>query len=220
MLRGLLFLSLGCLPSSAAAAIISFSFSGALNYQIDPSGLDEIGLGAPISAEFSIDSDAVTLGGCIPLGGGRACTYYADMLDYTITIGSYSKQYALLNSALYIHNDVFGGDAIGFAYTEVVAGPFGSDLTGLQWQGSFSSNLLESEHFSADVAFQQANWGLFAFFRTPAGQTHLRGPLEADIRSLSVLEPSSWALIVLGFGIIGFAMRRRGEKLRACEQYA
>jgi hypothetical protein len=210
------------LPVAANAAELAFSYNGSVNSAFQLSGASDllggsapIKIGAPVTAKFTLDPGAVSLGACLSLGGGMACSYNATLKDYSLSVGSYSRYFVLVPVTFYLHNDTFGQDALGVAYTEVVPGPFERSLTGIQLQGRYSGNTLTSPSFSASLPFELADWSLFVSFSGPSGRVDFRGPLVLDVYPLAAVpEPSTWAMMILGFGFIGGAIRFRRREAR------
>ena len=208
-------------PNSASAAELFFDYTGVVNSETQLSGTPSnmgaqapIKVGDAISARFAIDPAAVTLGGCNPIGGGLSCTYNVTLQNYFLSVGSYKTSFTQLPAAFYIQNDMFGQDALGFAYTDVAAGPFDSTLTGIQFQGRYSGNTLTSSDFSSSLPFEAADWSLFAFFSGPAGRVDFRGPLTLQVSSAAAVpEPAMWIMMILGMGAIGASMRQKLKPL-------
>ena len=219
-------LFLGCAlllaaPNGASAAELFFDYEGVVSSETQLSGtpnvsaaLAPVKVGDAITARFTIDPTAVTLGGCNPIGGGLSCTYNVTLQNYSLSVGNYTTSFTQLPSAFYIQNDMFGQDALGFAYTDVAAGPFDSTLTGIQFQGRYSGNTLTSSDFSSSLPFEAADWSLFAFFSGPAGRVDFRGPLTLQVSSAAAVpEPAMWIMMILGMGAIGASMRQKLKPL-------
>ena len=208
-------------PSNAHAAGLIFNYSGVVNSEqqfgeipTSPLGSAAVKIGDVVSAQFSINPEAITLGACNPLGGGLACSYNVSLQNYVLSIGSYTTSFAQLPADLYVRNNVFGQDAIGFTYTNVAAGPFDSTLASVQFQGRYSGNTLTSSDFSSSLPFAAADWSLFAIFSGPAGRVDFRGPLSLQVSSTpAVPEPASWLMMILGMAAIGTSMRYKSNPL-------
>ena len=209
-------------PAAVNASELMFSYNGSANSAVQLSGASDllggsapIKIGDPVAAKFTLDPGAIALGACSSFGGGMGCSYNATLKGYSLSVGSYSRHFVQVPVTFYLHNDIFGQDALGVAYTEVVAGPFGSSLTGIQLQGRYSGNTLTSPSFSASLPFELADWTLFSSFSGPSGRVDFRGPLVLDVSaSAGVPEPSTWAVMILSFGFVGGAMRFRRREAR------
>ena len=216
---GVLLLSVS---SNANAAELIFNYNGVVNSEqqfgvitSSPLGSAPVKIGDVVSARFSVNPEAVTFGGCISFGGGLSCSHNVTLQGYVLSIGSYTSSIAQLPAALYIQNDIFGQDAVGFAFTDATAGPFDSTLTSVQFQGRYSGNTLTSSDFSSSLPFQAADWSLFAFFSGPAGRIDFHGPLTLqDSLTPAVPEPASWLMMILGVAAIGASMRNKLKRRR------
>lgn len=83
----------------------------------------------------------------------------------------------------------------------------------LGWNGSAWINLLSGTADNTPV--NMPGWGTYQFYAFTSGGTQINGQTTFGNVLLSALvvsdvpEPSTWAMMLLGFGAIGFAMRRR-----------
>lgn len=110
----------------------------------------------------------------------------------TLRVGS--KSMALLNAAGEVFGTPFYGDAlIVSAASRAAAGPF--DVYGFRYRIAFDAVVSGGKAAAADFVLKPVifNGGY--------------GP--GDISASSVPEPSSWAMMALGFAGLGLAMRRR-----------
>lgn len=65
-----------------------------------------------------------------------------------------------------------------------------------------------------DGYYQSTDWDYLSGFGLYADYT-LAAPLGYRLTLAQVPEPASWAMMIAGFGLVGGALRRKGETLRA-----
>lgn len=204
----LCFLSLISLATPAHAAELIFRYDGFVNYSTAPADQEDILIGDKIEANFWIDLDQLSLANCLQLGGGITCIYDANFRDFNLLIGDQSWSFSSLSGIAGTQDEVFGQNNVVFLYTQSAPGPFYSTLTSIQFQGRFSFDALSSADFNSSIPFEKADWSLFALFGGTTSRAELRGPLSLEIKPESpVPEPASWALMLIGFGIVGGMMR-------------
>jgi len=158
----------------------------------------------------------------LTLVNGGACAITTPNPDATACAGAYAGN--LLNS-----NDI--GD-INLALDALVGGSYpdvawsaldptkamvsgnGDDPTGtITFQQALSGNVILGVHFG-DAGTGLGDRTIFYLFNLAPGTTSLalntQGFSDAVvIPTTAVPEPATWAMMLLGFGAIGFALRRR-----------
>lgn len=195
------------MPASVSATTFTVNYSGTLNSFTDTSGIFGTAgatiASSPFSASFTIDT--------------------ADGTYWNNSNGSGWTQNSLASSNV---TTTINGRA--FTLATLSAGSF---QTPPSWQGSFLSSYtgLSSENIFvlSNLYFYTYIPGAFPGFGTnfditaPAGSfTQFDGSLDNDyfsgvvtnvryVNQLSAVpEPASWAMMLTGFGMLGWAMRR------------
>jgi hypothetical protein len=193
-------------PATANAASITFDFNQA-------------------ASSFSVTSSPDT---CFT--GPGTCTVSGSLVSFPdITVNEGSS--ATFNFGLLTFNNGFGSDGDGvinasLAFFSPVAGPAtgAGNLTYVNAVGLF--NATDIDWTTPAQSFVTA-LGTFTvkFLDTgivPASGNTAFAPVTITVDSVPVApvpEPATWAMMMLGFGAVGFAMRRR-NKVRTTVSYA
>jgi hypothetical protein len=102
--------------------------------------------------------------------------------------------------------------------TKALVSGSGNDPTGtITFQQALSGNVILGVHFG-DAGTGLGDRTIFYLFNLAPGTTTLalntQGFSDAVIIGASVPEPATWAMMLLGFGAIGFALRRKARRLQ------
>ncbi len=199
---------IGAFPANAAVYLITFS--GAINQTQGSLTPANIQIGDSVTSSFLFDTNQTVFSAAIPLGGGISTLYSTSLLNFNMQVGSYSVVSASTPASLYYQDNVFGGDAFGFVVDGLPGGPFGSTFASVQFQARGDNNLLNSSGLANGLPFASAANSFFGSFSNGTDATRVYGNLSVTAALQSALpEPSSWATMLLGFGAIGYAVRRR-----------
>ena len=204
-----------------AAAEMIFSYSGSVSSADQPGGRTDIEVGDLVSAQFIFDPETATLGNCLSLGGGSSCSYGGTLSNFSLSIGYYTQQFDQFSATFYVQDNVFGRDGVGFVFHDPDTGPYDSAFSNTQLQGRYSNDALGSRDFNSKIPFGSAEWSLFTSFGSPLGKAHVRGPLTLQIsNAAAVPEPKTWAMMLIGIGAIGGAMRSAKRRKKVNISYA
>jgi hypothetical protein len=131
----------------------------------------------------------------------------------TFTANSNGGTFQITNpSFFYIYGPGQYGETnrrLGFAFDNS-----GNNALGLE-SASFNgySGLTSFSNTSGTTYFQNAQFG------TDRGAVTITGFTDGTFSASAVPEPATWAMLLLGFGMIGFAMRKRSN-VRTTVRYA
>lgn len=147
------------------------------------------------------------LAGTPPTGlSGVGTAVHYNLLPFTVTTsGSYSF---LLTGLTPVNWDTFLGLHAGsFSPTSPLstAVVYNDDFPGIGRSGFTASLLTGTSYFGVITGFDNDDVGAWSLVIT--------GPGRAVTGAGAVPEPSSWALMIIGFGAVGGAMRRRSVKV-------
>lgn len=163
-------------------------------------GLSAIALAfAAVPAHAATDLGTIALSDANP---GADFFSFFSFSDFNMTAGDYVVKYSfgfptVGSGAGDISASLVGGDNTSFDSVDLNGTAFNltasntlGDLTGASILGLPSINLLT-------VNFKVLNDGVGAF--------------NGSVSATAVPEPGTWGMMLLGFGVIGYAMRRRGK---------
>lgn len=131
---------------------------------------------------------------------GTATRY--DVIDFTVDANG---QYSLITSALF--DSFLGLYANSFDPNDPLTNTlvYDDDLLGVTTSG-FATNLTAgTPYFAVVTGFGNSDFGTYAL--------NAAGPGALRLANAGVPEPATWAMMLVGFGAIGFSMRRRRAPL-------
>lgn len=198
--------------SFAAALPINGSFTGAITSSNNAAL--PFAIGDPVTGTFSYDSNAVPFGG---LPGSDTMTYFADSYEVNASGHVFT---GVVDIRLRITNRNPGTGPDGFHYFARASGPSFNNFVPADIQlslsnadgAAFTSTALPPLPLdSAEFGFKLGTLNFFLFGNGALGSARA----EFNITSLTlpsvaaVPEPATYALMLAGLGIVGFAARRR-----------
>lgn len=195
------------LPISAQASVTQIDLTGNL-YQVSNSLVPVFSVGDSVTARIFLDQNAV------------GSTFYSDTYVFPnaivggfITVNGYTA--TLSGSArAFVSDNEFSGAMDRFLIDDYAANA--GDVNGMTFHDLFfnwqDNSATASQGFSlprtqAEVSAYGLPKGGIDWL-TSDGQNRITFA-ASQITVSSVPEPSTWAMMVLGFGAIGFAIRRR-----------
>lgn len=127
---------------------------------------------------------------------GTATRY--DVINFTVEVnGEYSFITAAMFDAFFgLYADSF--DPMAPLANDII---FNDDLLGFTTSGFSTGLTAGTQYFAVITGFSNADFGAFAL--TAAG------PGAINVANGAVPEPATWAMMLIGFGGVGCAMRRR-----------
>lgn len=157
-------------------------------------GLAALSMGSVASAS------PLVLGACTSSAGAITCTQTDDTISFNESVPSgttFSSTVNFTNTAAGLYEIILESTTSGFNFTSVSVNGSSAwtgtshlvDLSGI----SIGANLADNVTFTGTTT-------------NAAGDT---GSISFSLRA--VPEPATWAMMLLGFAGIGFAMRRRGS---------
>lgn len=170
-------------------------------------GEPSLSAGDLVGSSFSYDLNQAIKQAELPLGGGLYEVYSLPLTNLSLSIGGYSVFYDTFDATLTYMDDSFGQDAIVVLLSGLQGGPFGSDFANVQFQFRAGSDAIVQGGTANGLPLDRFDPTFFAGFGANGRSTRVFGSL--DVALAAVPEPSSWALMILGFGAVGGAMRRR-----------
>lgn len=105
-------------------------------------------------------------------------------------------------------NDSWDRDGIVIGFDGLPGGPFGSTFTNIQFQ---ARDLIGTGGIANGLPLNRFATSFFGGFGGSNTSARVYGDLSIDG---AVPEPATWALMILGFGAVGYAMRRRKAVVR------
>lgn len=188
---------------ASAAVVFSDNFNGYSASQVpwDGNGVWVTGRSVDLvkSGEYNITCAGGT-GNCVDLSGDRAGTISKSL---TLAPGTYSLTFDYTGNQL----DAFGGPWPQIGFTASVGslsqhiGPLVNNSSTFQ---TFTGRFTVSGMAPVTLSFAQ-----------DSGGDQYRGSILDNVSIAGVPEPTTWAMMILGFGAVGFAMRRRNRALAA-----
>lgn len=207
-------LSLFCAPASAEIFIITIKGT-ATTVEGDAPG-DEIAVGDTISLSAVFDTASATL---VAFGDDPTHNLYSGTLsDFEASVGAVTLSVVSQTNLTY-WNDRFGMDAVTFGSQLSQAGPFGSSFGNLQFGGKdFTQQVFPNDSLSNGFPLANMEGYFFLNYGGDVGAKRIFGTVTASAQSLSAVpEPSTWAFMLIGFGVIGYSLRstRNGNSINA-----
>lgn len=198
---------LGFSPLPVEAATYRLAFDGRLSIVDGPDNGDLV-VGDSIAAQFAFDTDLATYATTLPLGGGTYTIYESPLDNFLVRVGAYAYS-GPARATIYYINDVWGGDGVVFAVGGLPGGPFDSFLTNLQFRFNGQGDVLDEDGILNGLPYDQLTPDFFAGFVGDNTSTRIFGTL--NVSAMAVPEPGAWLMLVLGFGLIGSAIRAKSR---------
>jgi PEP-CTERM motif len=198
------------LSGAASAEIVTATFTGTVNFVFDPDGgLPSASEGDTLVTTYVFDLDQATQSDILPTGG-ESSGPYGSFVTASLTVNGVAGALpAFTTGELTGETQVFELGSVIDAVVSGGANHLDSNITGTD----FAWNLASPAHG-------------FSYDPTDADQTLIQlgdtnGDLvEADISSVAITvsstppvpEPSTWAMMLLGFAGLGFASYRARKR--------
>lgn len=202
----LLPLVLSATPANATTFL--YNVSGTItNTEGNAIGSD-IAVGDTILGSFTYDDSLLGAGTVIPLGGGAYTNYTVQFSQLQLAVGSYNVSYAPFTGTIAYGDNVFGQDLIVFVLGGLPGGPFGSTFANLQLQARGPITAINESGAANGMPLDRFQTSFFGAFGNETTAKRVYGTLSISAAS-AVPEPTTWAMMILGFGLTGFQLRRR-----------
>ncbi|MGH6993022.1 MAG: PEP-CTERM sorting domain-containing protein [Caulobacteraceae bacterium] len=201
--------------SSAGSLGAAFNDGGSVSFYDASNGGSNLG-GAALTFEGTVTQLADPV---IQISGLGALTE-GSPTDYTLDLGSFTSGSGTVTTTLAALNDILAtsyGETLEGSFSSGTSGPFTfaggaiGDLTGGRASSqalSFDTDGLLAGPYSTliDLASSSNYSGL-----SSDALSGIQIEVEANVSSMSVPvpEPPAWALLLSGFSLLGFALRRR-----------
>jgi hypothetical protein len=164
---------------------------------------------AAITYDFNLPLDAGSATGTITTNGAFGLLGALDIQSYTINVAGLlgaTDTLTNLNSAVYLQGSRLSADATNIYFDFTAGGP-GSGFFLIQKVQNSGANYICAADTTADcyagtTAVPQHITNPTAVFGHPTGLTIL-----ASVAS--VPEPTTWAMLIVGFATVGMTMRRQ-----------
>lgn len=193
---------------TAMARTYDLSFTGWVNAIEGEALTPRINIGDPIVASFTFDDAAVTGPTVLPIGGGTYSIYDATLSRFALAAGSYSVNEAIRASSLVYNDGAFGQDFIVFAIEGLA---YGESPISLQFQFRGPTSAIDGAGISNGLPLDRFTPSLFATLTDGTNVERVYGDLNLVVNS-AVPEPSTWVMMLVGFGMVGFGHRFRGRR--------
>jgi len=213
--------AIACAAVPAVAAEQIVSFGGTLDYGsvwgTSPFGPTGANLGGKAyNVVMSYDPTAFASIGSCGAAPSTSCNFFfsaALPLTATFTVDGLSQSYTWTSGEFYLSsggNDQFGFNFYGAAGS--FSGSFGDGNSLYPDQASVNSPVFSdlTDLLLASGTFQFNSSG-YGFGDAPSSLSASFTPSAPAVSSASVPEPTTWALMIVGFGMIGAGMRRRAK---------
>ena len=177
----------------------------------------EISVGDAIAAQFLFDDALIGSPTVLPIGGGTSTIYFAPISMLTLGVGSYGQSSSQIGASLSYANDSFNQDILTFGVGGLAGGPFGSTFSNVQFQARGATSALDGSGIGNGLPYDRLTPSFFAVFGDGSTSKRVFGNLEVSISP--VPESTTWTMMILGFGAIGYAIRRmrvQTAMLRKC----
>ena len=221
------------LLASAAVAFVASSPAGATAYRLDVTGtvgfLDEYNTSAsyrtgdPFSASITFETD--TFAPPYPGYDGSYALYYGAVTNLSYSIGSYSAAVDRTGASLELSDNFALRDTLTLtSYRNTLSSP--TDINGNAQERIILGLEDPSERFLRGVSLGQSFAPAFdvskLFFArvehvNDTGSAGVAANIRVTSGSISTVsaipEPSTWALMMIGMGAMGYSLRRRRAKL-------
>lgn len=175
----------------------------------------DIQVGDHIAGSFVYDDSQLGSPTLLPLGGGVYSIYSAPLAQFAIVIGSYAASAAQIGGTLTYMDDSFGRDGIVLTTEGLAGGPFGSTFASIQLQARGPTTAIDGAGSANGLPYDRLETSFFAIFSDGSSAKRVFGTLRLAEPNV-IPEPATWALIVSGFGAVGYAMRRRSTLTVTC----
>lgn len=193
-------------PSNAATYL--YNVSGTITSTEGNASGAGISVGDTILGSFAYDDSLLGAGTVIPLGGGTNTIYSAQLSQLQLSVGSYNVSYAPFTGSITYGDNVFGQDSIVFLLGGLPGGPFGSTFANLQLQARGPAGAINADGSANGMPLERFQTSFFGSFGNGTTSKRVFGTLDITAAS-AVPEPATWAMMILGFGMTGFQLRRR-----------
>jgi hypothetical protein len=167
-----------------------------------------INIGDAIFGSFIFDDSAVSAPTLLPVGGGVYSIYDAPLSLFKLSIGSYSAVFDHITGGLTYNDNAWGQDFIVFGVDGLPGGPFGSTFNNVQFQARGPSSALDGSGIGNGLPYDRLQPSFFASFSDGETTKRIFGSLSVSSVS-AVPEPGTWAMMLVGFAMLGVSMRRR-----------
>ncbi|MES3091901.1 PEPxxWA-CTERM sorting domain-containing protein [Sphingomonas aerolata] len=180
--------------------------------------------GDPIRIRLSIDTSS--FGSSLTKVNQEATAVYAVPISYTLDFGTFSRTSSYSNYALVINDNKsynsFSADSIGFS---LIGGYFGDSPFGFSTPNVFSPFSVNAYsrdlNTLSDVGFEQLlkfdnlfpGTAELSFYNPDDGfsVTAFSRLTSGGFSVAAVPEPATWSMMIIGMGVVGFAMRRKSK---------
>lgn len=189
--------------SAAQAAPILYSFSGKISGVLNGQAFAL----SDYTLSLATDTDSVFQ----PRPDFRPSLYNSAPATLSFTVNGVSGTFAMLFNAFSVTLGSGSGQRALVGFTE--AAPFGNDLIDVRDADLLGYDLKTGIVSASNAPIDFLNFG--TTFATSAGELIFTNDSDASAAfsaSLSAVpEPASWAMMVLGFGLLGAALRQRSR---------
>ncbi|MGN7999525.1 PEPxxWA-CTERM sorting domain-containing protein [Sphingomonas sp. 22176] len=196
-------LGLLAVGSGAQAAPIVYSFSGQISGALNGQAFSL----SDYTLSLATDTDTVFQ----PRPDFRPSLYNSGLATLSFTINGVSGTFATQFNAFSVTLGSGSGQRALVGFTE--AEPFGNDLIDVRDPGLLGYDLKTGIVSASNSPINFLNFG--TTFQTSAGELIFLDDYDASATfraSLSAVpEPASWAMLLVGFGLMGAAIRRRAK---------
>lgn len=200
----------------APAVIAAFAASGAIAAPIVTNGSFESGLtGWTTSGTGTTPGIGITV---ITTGGSNSTGYGDNVPVYDLTHAVFFVD-DNANETLSQSVSLLGGQNYTLSFALFATGSGANNPYTFSLKDSVGANVLATNLSSSvpvgvwtpySYSFQAVSTGNFTLaFNYTSGQTPSKDVILDAVNITAVPEPASWALMLMGFGGLGFAMRRR-----------
>lgn len=193
-------------PAPASAQQQTLTWTGAIQNLDGATQSGSLQRGDEINSQFSFDLSSATKAIDQSLGGGVYSIYYLPTTDFRFSVGSYSFADASRTATLVYMNDSWDRDGIVIGFDGLPGGPFGSTFTNIQFQARGARDAIGTGGIANGLPLNRFATSFFGGFGGPNTSARVYGDLSIDG---PVPEPVTWMMMILGFGAVGYAMRRR-----------
>lgn len=192
----------------SAAAVYQFDLTGTITSTEGDAPGNDIVPGAVIAGRFTYDDNTRSTPNVLALGGGTYTIYSTLFTNLQLNVGSYSLNYASFSGSITYMDDTFGQDGIVFLFGGLPGGPFGSIFANFQLQARGPTNAIDGSGAANGLPLNRFDTSFFGGFGNENTSKRLFGTLAITPVN-SVPEPITWVMMLIGFGAVGFALRRR-----------
>jgi hypothetical protein len=207
-------LAFGC--ATAQSSTVTFDFTGTVN-TVDPNLTSAFAVGNPITGSYTFDTTAPNTSP----GSDPNAAFYDSSFAYTVSAGSFTSSGTGFSTTVF-YNLVLAPNVFRDQY-RIVEQANGLSINGLTYSG-FTLDLLTTSGTAnstplasdalpstppviSDFAINQLRFYFDDPNNTATGVDYVIGSL--DSLTEAVPEPSTWAMLLLGFAGLGFMAHRR-----------